>query len=795
MKASHPSLTRPIVLAGLLVLLVFVLGLGLDSQASAAARPQALVWGPNVRANSDDSGFGQHEPSLAISRTNPNVVIANAKDYRDGNIKHVWIYVSQDGGQTWPLEKQLQMPGLPGDITEQSDPVVMSRDDGRLYAMCLGYGSGHGLFITWSDDDGDTWVDSVAITHNLTPGSLDDKEWLAIDNNPLSPYYHYMYVAWSDPYGLGILFSRSIDGGATWTPYMDIFPGYGDITEYAYPVVAADGSVYVFYMEPWGYCADGYIKVVKSSDGGLSFGSPVSVVATSQPCSPIHGGGYDQWRFFSIITAAADPNNANNLWAAWTDDSNIDYGKTDVMFVRSTDGGLTWSAKQRLSHDDPEIYIDHITPVFSIGLDSTLHAFWLDRRDDLSNHLFHGYYSYSTDGGVTWAPDMRVSEEPFDLNIGFPPGSNNAAGDYWGLDTVGNVVMAAWNTTIYGEQDIFVSRGVFTDTAVLSGQVRDAGTALPIEGAQVLLDTGAFTYTNPSGVYTFTLDPGVYTVTASADGYISQTVTDVYVYYGTITQDFDLEQVPPPPVTLTGAVTDADTALPLEGAEVLLDTGDFDFTGPNGVYTFTLPPGVYTVTASADGYYPQAALVELIAGTLVQDFALQALPVELTGMVSDAYFGTPITGAQVLLNTGEFGLTDAAGRYGFSLPRGIYTMTASADGYLSQTVGVELISGMVEQDFVLVPSLCPVVEILSVDVTADGMSVTFTPTISSALEVSYLWDFGDGITSTEAAPSHVYADSGSYTVTLQVTNFCGASASWEGEVAFLRSFFIPLIVK
>ena len=46
----------------------------------------------------------------------------------------------------------------------------------------------------------------------------------------------------------------------------------------------------------------------------------------------------------------------------------------------------------------------------------------------------------------------------FDLNVGFPPGSGNAAGDYWGLDVGGGYAYAAWNDTRRGEQDIYASR-------------------------------------------------------------------------------------------------------------------------------------------------------------------------------------------------------------------------------------------------------------------------------------------------------------------------------------------------
>src|SRR5439155_10450296 len=87
------------------------------------------TWSANVRANTDTTGNGQHEPSLAVSPANPNVVVIANKDYRDLNIKRVWIEASRDGGRTWPT--QLHMPSLPTTENE-SDPVVIARDDGRI---------------------------------------------------------------------------------------------------------------------------------------------------------------------------------------------------------------------------------------------------------------------------------------------------------------------------------------------------------------------------------------------------------------------------------------------------------------------------------------------------------------------------------------------------------------------------------------------------------------------------------------------------------------------------------------
>jgi PKD repeat protein len=54
-----------------------------------------------------------------------------------------------------------------------------------------------------------------------------------------------------------------------------------------------------------------------------------------------------------------------------------------------------------------------------------------------------------------------------------------------------------------------------------------------------------------------------------------------------------------------------------------------------------------------------------------------------------------------------------------------------------------------------------------------GLEVAFTNLSQEA--DSYAWDFGDGNTSSEANPTHVYAGPGEYLVTLQATNTCGTS--------------------
>ncbi len=75
--------------------------------------------------------------------------------------------------------------------------------------------------------------------------------------------------------------------------------------------------------------------------------------------------------------------------------------------------------------------------------------------------------------------------------------------------------------------------------------------------------------------------------------------------------------------------------------------------------------------------------------------------------------------------------------------------------------------------------------ISSIDAEIDDYTVSFSAVVTDAN--SYLWDFGDGNTSTEASPVHEYEMSGSYTVTLTVSGDGGEVSSTK-VVEILPSF-------
>ena len=63
---------------------------------------------------------------------------------------------------------------------------------------------------------------------------------------------------------------------------------------------------------------------------------------------------------------------------------------------------------------------------------------------------------------------------------------------------------------------------------------------------------------------------------------------------------------------------------------------------------------------------------------------------------------------------------------------------------------------------------------------ANVKEVSFTNT--SVYATSYSWDFGDGATSTEENPTHIYEETGIHTVVLTATNDSGKSSDASKDV-------------
>jgi len=88
---------------------------------------------------------------------------------------------------------------------------------------------------------------------------------------------------------------------------------------------------------------------------------------------------------------------------AWEDSRNGDY---DIYYARSVDGGLTFSANQRVNDDAGQE--EQFDPAIVVGPDGTLHLAWQDGRDSMGYDI---YYARSTDDNTTFSPNTRVNDE------------------------------------------------------------------------------------------------------------------------------------------------------------------------------------------------------------------------------------------------------------------------------------------------------------------------------------------------------------------------------------------------
>src|SRR5690606_31045179 len=121
------------------------------------------------------------------------------------------------------------------------------------------------------------------------------------------------------------------------------------------------------------------------------------------------------------------------VYVAWVDVSTAMGGGADIVFVRSTDNGATWSAERVV--DDPSTTLSDsseltmaIDPGGSGASDDRVFFAWRDTREGTQI-----YFASSPDGGTTLTPAVRASQQ-----AGGPvPGvSDSPRIAYGGADTV-----------------------------------------------------------------------------------------------------------------------------------------------------------------------------------------------------------------------------------------------------------------------------------------------------------------------------------------------------------------------
>lgn len=145
----------------------------------------------------------------------------------------------------------------------------------------------------------------------------------------------------------------------------------------------------------------------------------------------------------------------------------------------------------------------------------------------------------------------------------------------------------------------------------------------------------------------------------------------------------------------------------------------------------------------------------------------------ISGKITDQTSGNAISGASISTQpTTTNATSDNSGNYTISdVEAGSYTLTVTKNGYVSNTSNVNVTAGQnTVVNIALAPT--PVPDPIASFNYGGSMEtpavITFTNTSQNA--DSYLWEFGDGTTSTATNPSKTYNTKGTYTVTLTANN-------------------------
>ncbi|HEY0555903.1 MAG TPA: Ig-like domain-containing protein, partial [Thermoanaerobaculia bacterium] len=385
-----------------------------------------------------------------------------------------------------------------------------------------------------------------------------------------SPFKDNIYVIWHP--GLPAVVARRTGPTGSWQAAVQVSGAETTGTAIGDDIKTNSfGDVFGFFPDT----GSRRFNVVKSTNGGVSFGTPVRIAtgfgsfqyaipadASRQPLIYISGGAYRT-------------STKNNVYAAWNDlsgDTGCTSGagpgtnaastcKSRIFFARSTDGGATWSAPVKINNQSG------LNDQFNqwLVVDETngkIALMYYDTVGDSTRKSVNVYYQSSTDDGVTWSAPFKVTTATTNETTAGAD-SGNQFGDYTNLDGINGTFFPSWTDRRSGASEeiwtaaiadgttpnpdfamsasptsVSIAPGNFsssTITTTISGAFANA-VALSATGQPTGVTVGFSPTSIPvpgSGSSTMTITvgssvtPGTYAITVTGTGGISNHTTTV----------------------------------------------------------------------------------------------------------------------------------------------------------------------------------------------------------------------------------------------------------------------------
>ncbi len=208
------------------------------------------------------------------------------------------------------------------------------------------------------------------------------------------------------------------------------------------PFVGPNGEVYV----AWHDVQQNLLMVNSSFNGGATFGQQQAIAPTVvafDDTIPAMASRH------ALLYPACDTDrsssaNRGTLYCSWMDETASN--GTDIFVSRSTDRGAIWSAPVRVNDDPTGVQKDQFNQWLSVDPASgSINLSWNDARNDPADIKTDIFFSQSTDGALSFAPNAKVTTAMSDESADNPcADAGNQYGDYEGIVAFGGNIHPIW---------------------------------------------------------------------------------------------------------------------------------------------------------------------------------------------------------------------------------------------------------------------------------------------------------------------------------------------------------------
>jgi BNR repeat-like domain len=380
------------------------------------------------------------------------------------------VMASRDGGRTWA---RVFVPGLTdctgGSVSAAADPWLSFGPDGRLL---LGSGIANlpqlpgptfhpqpRQVVSRSGDGGLSW--SLPTTVQFAPSVYSDRSTVTAD--PFRPGR--AYDVWDVRTGPDVStgsawFSRSFDGGRTWSPGRLLYdPRKQEVAPLSNTIAVLRHRVLLDVVQVANSASNTQdVLAARSADLGRTWSRPTLIAHGSYNAAMDPDAGTVFVSATATPTVKVSPRGVPVV--AWTDIASPHASR--VLASRSGDGGRSWSRPVVVSRVTGQA----IQASVAAAGDGTLGIMWYDDRRDPGGSAaawdFDVWFAFSHDRGRSWRRIHLAG--PFDMNRSQPLEGvgRRGVGDYQTLAGLPHgfaaiFVQARPQATI-GASDVFFAR-------------------------------------------------------------------------------------------------------------------------------------------------------------------------------------------------------------------------------------------------------------------------------------------------------------------------------------------------